>query len=330
MRRTIDFLLVAAVGATVVLALLHLGEVADAQRRRTREAIEEAATHARVGTPEFFRLFRAGVARRLGAPPPPPSPQDADPRFLKNLALEIGESMDQFVMLEATKDTNNDFPEAVAVLDNSKQPTCSAVLLDADRALTMNHCTGIKGIVPAPQVSVNSTIIDTTRSPPFTIDNNAELALTILFLKKSVTGAATRPLATTSDIDNARKGTAVGYGLMSVNNRASPGTRASALFIVLSNSCSGTAQSGNPDASEFECVQGADLVAKADIQNQGTCNGDSGGPLLMPRSDGSLGLAALIRGPIKKQAGCGQTSIFVRLDRADVREWIDKTVIPVR
>lgn len=331
-RTWIRGVLVAMTLATLVYWIansVHRGAdvTRDRQLQITQDAIAAALKRARPGTPEFSRILGEEAARRMGVPAPPASPIDKDRRYLANLAAVIA-SQDKFVMFEPTFDINDEFPDIVAVLNGTSGIECSGVLLDPNRVLTLDHCLDVKGIVRAPQVQSKSTVVDVVRSKPHPVGKHKELALCMLFLQKTSFTGAGMPLASSTEIDQAKGVTVGGFGLTEITQGSSPGTRGTAPFTVTSPACNGTGPGGNPDESEFDCRTGFEVVAKAAVVKGGTCSGDSGGPLLLKRSDGKLAVAALTRRAIAGTAKCGRESIFVRIDDADSRTWINTTTAP--
>lgn len=336
MRRSgADWILVAIVFSTLAYWFLNVRYltadlIVDRQLQITRESIDEALTRARLGTPEFSRALRAVGARKLGVAVPQPSALDTDPRYLANFA-DLIRSGDHVVIFEPMFDTKSEYPFTVAVINNSGSVECTGIVLDTNRVLTLDHCRNIKGVVEENQVHSSSKVIGVKRSKPFRVGGETELGLCILFTSKSLSAPACAR-ADSTEVDAATKNlTAVGYGLTEITQASSPGSRATAVFTVTSNACNGTSNAlpnGIPDASQFGCKAGKELVAKADLVKGGTCKGDSGGPLLLKRTDGTFAVAGLTRRAIDGIYKCGRESIFVRIDDTDSKNWIRTTTSP--
>jgi secreted trypsin-like serine protease len=99
---------------------------------------------------------------------------------------------------------------------------------------------------------------------------------------------------------------------------------------VACNNTVNTAKGAVLDQDYYHCTSGREIVAGAPSLDKDTCNGDSGGPLYVQSSDGSLYLAGTTSRPTGTPGlrPCGNGGIYVRTDGAVVN-WIQSLGIHV-
>jgi hypothetical protein len=136
-----------------------------------------------------------------------------------------------------------------------------------------------------------------------------------------------RRLATTALINAAKNGWVVGYGL---NGGGGQGTKEMAPVPIVSPVCADP-----QDHTRYGCTANVQLVAglNAAAVSNDTCNGDSGGPLLIadpsnptdPKSDLIAAITVRAASATKK---CGYGGIYNRVDGV-LLEWLKGQHIPV-
>lgn len=340
-------------GTLVFILTLTLGCPLAAQRdpdkvepseetvKATRAADQFAKARAQEGTAQFAKVFHHALEgtkiplvterrRRPNARPilsvnpgPHYSSITEDPRYFLNLMQT--DRLRKIFGGEAVPEGS--YPDVVAVLGN--QRICTGTLVTPNVVLTAAHChyNGVTATV----VFGNDAFA--TDPPPRTIevDRSIPLApredlgrgdLALLFLKESVTDIAPRQIARPEWISAARTVRAVGFGL---TEGSMLGIKTVVDIAMASPDCAGSFVDGNrqiPDAQYYGCGAGVELVAGAIGHDKDTCNGDSGGPVLVEAPDGNWYLAAATSRAIDydvEERPCGDGGIYSRVDTA--RTW---------
>lgn len=139
-----------------------------------------------------------------------------------------------------------------------------------------------------------------------------------------------RPIAVADDalIGRARSFRVVGFGAIDENGEATDYQKREAVVPAVSTNCRG-AVGGVSDERAYGCHPGSEIVAGQRLSPD-TCNGDSGGPLLVTAqgtggidSEDNYLLAGVTSRPIQfASVACGDGGIYERLTSEGLR-WIE-------
>jgi secreted trypsin-like serine protease len=229
----------------------------------------------------------------------------------------------------------------------SRVPECTGTLIQRDIVLTAGHCVCGEG----PNVSkvfVGTTWTQATASDYYNVTGYRSALLpgqcttglregrdlALLKLQRPVTGVQPMAFASDRQVSGATSYRVAGFGAIDRNATEYPDQKQEAKVTALSNDCRGG--SGNPDARRYGCKPTEEIVAGRRFSPD-TCEGDSGGPLLVTASGtGGNGPADLFwlagatsRGVVGSPDTCGHGGIYERLTPG-ARQWINEKVRELR
>lgn len=145
------------------------------------------------------------------------------------------------------------------------------------------------------------------------------LDLAVARLKAPVGGVTPMPLAPVSLPDTASRFRVVGYGAVDYDATVYTWQKREAAVGKVSSSCDGS-RNGVPDPEAFGCQRGEEIVA-GQRRSPDTCEGDSGGPLLVaadgtagaPSSAGLMLAGVTSRSVTDAPRACGYGGVYERL-----------------
>jgi V8-like Glu-specific endopeptidase len=301
-----------------------------------RKLVENAADNAKKisakGTPEYTAALRTEISGQgaLAAAGINPGTLDLDERYRRNFS-------DTTRVWGGDPVVPGTFPDTVAITGNGK--VCTGTVIGPKTVLTAAHCycAGVKetvyfgdsvhGATSTGHISGGKSMIPC--APIFRIEDGDVALLTL----ETPLTIPPRAFASSSLLNSANFGRAVGYGVGANAITDPAGIKRMVDVPMASVSCNGTVKVGQstfPDSTYYHCASGRELVAGAPSLDKDTCNGDSGGPLYVQSADGSLYLA----GTTSRATGapgvrtCGDGGIYVRAD-GSVVNWIQSLGIHV-
>jgi hypothetical protein len=313
--------------------LLEYSTVSPISMNLVADAFSKAAANSQPGTPQYTANLRRDIAQpgmATSTANTPTTSLDNDPRYRNNFT-------DSTRVYGGAPVAPGTFPDTVAITGNGL--ICTGVVIGDRSVLTAAHCycSGVTDTVYFGDsvAHATNTVSVAEGTPMVACSPGMDLQkgdVAILQLKASLT-IPPRAFASASIINAATTGSVVGFGY-GTNPVIDPaGIKRMTDVPVVSVGCSGTvpASLGNvQDSDYYHCAAGQELVAGAPSLNRDTCKGDSGGPLYVLASDGSLYLAATT----SRATGtpgmrpCGDGGIYVRTDGA-VLAWLQKQGIHV-
>ncbi len=291
----------------------------------TKAAIDLAKTVSSSESPEFARVLRRTMATALSEEFSTPLELrflEMDPRFTSNLARQVGREDILMFMGTPVLEDDHSSDDVVAVLSGNSV-ICSGTYIGKKRVLTAAHCVdAATEVVFGIKTSGPHVALDSNRpGAKFSSPDVGSLDVAVLFLQDEPNGVSPRVLAASAEIDSAAASGllhVVGFGA----DGRQRGIKESIDVVVTSSHCSGMV-SNEADTVHYGCIAGVELVAdNRNAPKADACDGDSGGPALVP-SGGTLAEGAIVSRPIKGAlAQCGFGSVYVRLDTSSVAAWI--------
>jgi secreted trypsin-like serine protease len=311
-----------------------LVELSDAERKRLiNQVIEEAEKSAGQDDIAFVREFRskffavesqrtsglrAGPRRRAVTAPEGGFQIYKDPRYARNARELAKRTMGGMRIIGGIPVRGTAFQDCVAVGDDNEW-YCSGTLIGPNVVLTAGHCAC--GAPPTKIFIGNSVrdkgkVIDVANAvqhEDYSRGNNNDL--TVLILKKDVTGVKPRLTGSSAQINQATDARVVGFGNTDLIGRSGYGIKRQTDVPIVSHDCQGSV-SGRDDSKAYGCDRGLELIAGKPMLAKDTCTGDSGGPLYISDGQGEWLLAgATSRATRAAINNCGDGGVYVRVDK---------------
>jgi hypothetical protein len=298
-----------------------------------KDAFSKAGQVSQPGTAEYT----ASLRQEISGAPSPPKPQKASPTSLDNDARYRDNFSDQTRVYGGDVVAPGTFPDTVAITGNHQ--ICTGVVIGAKTVLTAAHCFcgGVKETIyfgDSVLHAVNTASVTGGSSmipcdPQLQLDHGDVAILTT----NAILTIPPRAFASSGLINRAKFGRVVGFGI-GMNPMTDPaGIKRMIDVPMASPDCKGmvqTASGGVQDSAYYRCAAGQELVAGAHSLDRDTCKGDSGGPLYVLGTDGTLYLAATT----SRATGtpgmreCGDGGIYVRTD-GTILTWLKSQNIEV-
>lgn len=303
---------VAVLPATAGLALIALTQkqpVTDAEYRELlRDILVENAGPSPEGDRETERMLM-----ELPAP---------DRRVLREIASRqhfqtAAEDDDVFraQIYLGSDDEDNEHADCAAV-GSDAEFFCSGVLVGRNVIATAKHCVDDG---PLERVFFGQDVASLTSGSVVEVNGEPvlhdDLDLALLVLEQEVT-LLRRPLAQPGAATDARSLRVAGFGNSNAAGTTGYGKRRRG--SVFSEPCRPGA------AAAHGCLPGFELVTPPQMAGVfgEPCTGDSGGPSYLLGAGGWEVTGIMSRSTAAAGMGCGLGAVYVRLDRADVQEWI--------
>lgn len=312
---------------------------ASAASSEARDVVAAASTRAEAlskkGTPAYTAALREELLSAPNAVPPngtiTPGPIDLDNRYRSNFS-------DTTRLWGGAQVIPGTFPDTVAITGNGG--ICTGIVIGPKAVLTAAHCycegireivyfgDSVQGATSTSHVSGGEPMIPC--DPDFQVGNGDVAVLTV----GTPLTIPARAFASTSLLNTAKYGRAVGYGIGKNFITDPAGIKRMVDVPMASINCSGKVETSPsttfPDATYYHCTAGREIVAGAPSLDKDTCKGDSGGPLYVQGSDGALYLGATTSRPTGAPGmrPCGDGGIYVRTDGA-VTGWLQSLGIRI-
>jgi hypothetical protein len=305
-------------------------------------AIEFTVSHADGDVPRFAQLSPPiqGPINE-GRTPGEFKSIEQDDRYLKNaLSLSGIEKI-----IDGKKVSPATYKDIVGLAPTSAaRVNCTGILVKNNVVLTAKHCACPlfpQFIVVGDDEMSGSRYAVMTAEPrddkcdePVT---DEDLDLATLILREGLASIPTRELAAPGTIDKAISYKIVGYGwyVPAAGVPATRGEKRETIVPSASNDCDGSPKGWNmTDANAYGCKPKGEIVAGTSGLDRDTCNGDSGGPLLISdtfvgrfsNSERELKLAGVTSRPVtftntNNGLKCGDGGVYVRITKS-VQDWL--------
>lgn len=251
--------------------------------------------------------------------------------FLREIAATLPKNETGRVL---TATSTKLYPEVAFISGNRK--ICSGVAISQNAVLTAAHCSCDKvrtaiNFGETPGTSLPGTyVVDHSEigGCPHIYAKKLDIAV---YLVDTIAFEFVPPtIVRAHALDVLRTARVVGYGVNSLDARASSGIKRFADIPIASPHCDGMSTDSNgreiPDSLRYDCKPGKEMVAARPGSGQGTCDGDSGGPLYLvssaTRPDSPALLAGLTSRRIKNSpSDCGDGAVYT-LFSDEVLEWL--------
>ena len=139
-----------------------------------------------------------------------------------------------------------------------------------------------------------------------------------------LTGISPISFATPDQIDKASTFQVAGFGAIDYDGHVVDYQKRYAPVPSISSDCRGQ-RDGVPDPTVYGCVPDREIVA-GQRRSPDTCNGDSGGPLMVTMPDGSYRLAGVTSRSIPNTpTACGSGGVYERVT-AQTQTWMDSAI----
>jgi trypsin len=281
----------------------------------------KASVQAAVSAP----VKRGGRGRALAASVQPKGPKGPhlgdDPRYIANLRA-LARRRPNARIIGGIAVPASDFPDCVAVGSDTDWG-CTGTLIAPNVVLTAAHCEEhhtrvfVGGDVTKPGRIFK--IKEHIRHADF--DRKFRNDLMILILETNVTDVKPRPMASTALINKATVARLVGFGSTRLDGLGQLSAKLQTDVPIVSTGCDGELN-GTADSKVYACHLDREIVAGKPLLLHDSCNGDSGGPLLVQDAQGKWVLAGVTsRGTALSTTMCGDGGVYVRVDA--YQEWID-------
>jgi secreted trypsin-like serine protease len=212
------------------------------------------------------------------------------------------------------------WPDTVAVLGATG--SCSGTLIAPDLVLTAGHCAGI---VPTTVVAnttdyaqpggVRVGVATTIAHPKW--ESTYDVALVALV--EPITAVAPRALGTSCTFGDVAADTMVsivGFGVTTLDGTGRNTQLKEALTAVVDPMCAAG------DGCNTAVAPGGEFVAGG-TGTADSCFGDSGGPVYLDTTRGTMLIGSVSRGVYGSATPCGGGGIYVRTDK--IVKWIEET-----
>lgn len=255
-----------------------------------------------------------------------------------------------------TKVEEGEFLDTVGVASRDNGVGCTGVLIASDVVLTAAHCVtaGYSDRVHIGRdrdnwqaeykvFGVEHGFMGRHLPPDCSQDRiKCGLDIAVLLLEEPIDDVRPRSLASDDLVNSAISYRAVGFGRLDRNARVVSRFKREARVTAVSNDCNGMVRSGprrptRTDEEVYDCEPGQEIVAGQMRGRTDTCNGDSGGPLLVgplgtgqADSDAEFALAGLTsRATSQSLTACGDGGVYERLN-PNARAWINDVTARLR
>jgi len=212
------------------------------------------------------------------------------------------------------------WPDAVAVMGD--MGTCTGTLIAPDVVLTAGHCAEINPT----QVIANTTDyagsggtrVNVARTVAYPNWENT-YDVSVVLLSQPISGITPRKIGTSCTFNSFASNTMVrlvGFGSTQTDGKGDNTLLKEAMTAVTDPMCSGGNGCNTMVAPGGEFIAGGTGAADS-------CFGDSGGPVYLETSHGTVVIGAVSRGVNNSPTPCGGGGIYVRTDK--IVQWIEQT-----